>query len=65
MQDYYSEIISYSTSIHNVYIKNYSSCPIFKKIFRIQQVEQGYAQYVAHTITSVGKILKNHRIGKR
>lgn len=32
---------------------------------RIQQVEQGYAQYVAHTITSVGKILKNHRIGKR
>lgn len=29
------------------------------------RVEHGYAQYVAHTITSVGKILKSHRIGKR
>lgn len=64
VQDYYSATIF--TQVYTMSTSEITQVALFLRTHsEFMQVEQGYAQYIAYTITSVGKILKSHRIGKR
>lgn len=65
MQDYYSTTI-FTQQVYTMSTSEITQVALFLRTYsEFMQVEQGYAQYIAYTITSVGKILKSHRIGKR